>query len=290
MRVTQNTLMRQFLSALRDQNNSIGNSIRQLGDGKRVRVTSDDPSGARRAIGLRGRLVRTEGFGRSSAAARADLQTIDSRLGEIFNRLTEARALALEAASGVFQGGNDATASRIESIREELISLGNTFQNGRYLFGGTQNLAPPFDATGAYNGNNEEASAPLDDGLSENVTVDGSRVFQDAVDALATLEAAAAAVRADDQTAVGNLIPDLKAAIDTVILLRGEIGTRLERIEDNLVRLDEEQLQLQTRIAEIEDVDVAQVAVEFSGAISAQNAISQVATSVLGRSLFDYLG
>jgi flagellar hook-associated protein 3 FlgL len=282
--------MRQFLAALDQQNSSLGRTLEQLSDGKRVRVASDDPSGARRALSLRGRLVRTEGYNRSSNSAASDLQTIDSRLGEIYNRLVEARSSSLRAASGSFEGANGALADGIESIREEIISLANTVQNGRYLFGGTQNQSPPFDAAGVYSGNSDETQAPLDTNLQVGVTVDGSQVLQGAVDVLATLDSIAVAIRNNDQTTVGNLIADLTTALKNVNLSRGDIGTRLKRVEDNLIRLDDERLQLQTRIADIEDVDIAEVAVDFSAVTTAQNALSQAATSLLGRSLFDYLG
>jgi flagellar hook-associated protein 3 FlgL len=133
VRVGDGTLFLHFLASLEQSREATARAVASLGDGKRVRTASDDPVGARSAIALRGRLTALEGYGRSGAAARADLATLDSVLGEVVSILSSVRAEAMAGASGTSSDGNDARATTIDAFRDQLVALGDTQQNGRYL-------------------------------------------------------------------------------------------------------------------------------------------------------------
>jgi flagellar hook-associated protein 3 FlgL len=283
-------MIRQLINALRDNKGSINRSLGQLADGKRVRVASDDPSGARVALEIRGRLIRTEGYRRSANAAVYDLDTVEESLGTVLNVLVDIRSEAMAGASGTVQDANDIRATEVEALRNQLLLLANTSQNGRYLFGGTETLTRPFDDTGAYQGNGQEVQASIDEELSVGVTLAGDEIFQGGGDIFTTLSDLADALRNDDSAAIQSLISDLNGEMDHVNEIRTKIGTRQQLLQRTLDDIDSEQFRLQSRIAEIENVDFEQVAVELSAANSNFESISLSGARALGLSLFDYLG
>jgi len=83
MRVGDATLYRLFLRGLTARRDEIGDAVRSLSDGKKVRRASDDPSGVHESLGLRGRLAHIEGYQRAVKASRYDLATIDYNLGQV---------------------------------------------------------------------------------------------------------------------------------------------------------------------------------------------------------------
>ncbi len=289
MRISNGFLYDRFLRSLELAREQSAESLRQLADGKRVRYASDDPTAAGRALQLRGELVRSEGYRRAAEGARFDLQAIEGALGEAFNRLAEARTLAL--ASGSALGGDEAQAQEVEAIRDSLLALSNLRQNGRYLFAGTNTLTPAFDpATATYQGNASETQVAIGPQTTVASTVDGGDAFTGAGNAFDTLQNLADAIRARDLTGIETAIAELNGQLDRVSAARGQVGNRLETIERRLDGLVDEQQRLQEGIVGLENVSLEQVAVELAASETSANALTAAAARVLGRSLFDFFG
>jgi flagellar hook-associated protein 3 FlgL len=288
--VADATFYLRFLAGLGLARERSDRAIAGLADGKKVRAASDDPAGAHVALALRGRLARLNGFERAAQAARADLATIDRVLGEVVDVLSEVRTEAMAGASAPLDGANDIRAETVERLRDQLLSLANTAQGGRYLFGGTETLTTPFATDGSYSGNDDEVQAPLDTAERVGSTLSGRRVFLDGGDLFALLQDLADALRDNRTDDVGNLVPSLAGALDHVGQIHSDAGIRMQRIDQVLERQADEALLLVERIGKIENIDVAEVIVDLQAAETTSAALSAAAARVLGRSLFDYLG
>ncbi len=290
MRVSDANFLQTFLNGLGNQREALDRSLKSLVDGKRVRQSSDDPSGARTAMELRARFVRLEGYERAGASAKYGLDDIEAALGEVFDDLIEARDKAVEGASETNETNRPLLANQVDDIRERILNAANTRRDGRYLFGGTSTLATPFDTVGSYSGNDGESRAPLDDRQTVSTTLSGRRVFQDGGDVLATLSDLSTALRNNDTAAIQNLLPALEGQLDHINEVRAEVGSRLQNIERFAANRASERVRIQERVIEIENVSREQSALEINQANNSIEALSATASRVLGRSLFDFLG
>lgn len=290
MRIADRTYYEQFTRGLAESRSAEARALAQLADGKRVRVSSDDPAAAHAALGLRSRLAALAGYERSAQAAQTDLATIDAALEETISILTTAQTQAMSSASGAFPTSNDAVAEVIDGLRDQLLALANTKQNGRYLFAGTATLTAPFATDGSYQGDTAEVDAPVDTDQSVASTVDGSRVFLGAGDLFARLEGLSTALRNDDADGIQAAATALAGDIEHVIAERSVVGARLTRLDRLFEHHADESVRLQQGVARLEDADLSQVIVELQQAQTAWTALSSAGASVLGRSLFDYRG
>lgn len=290
MRIADQQLFNNFVRAFSDNRARTSVALSQLTDGRRVHFASDDPSGARSAIQFRGRLARLEGYTRAASGIRTDLQTLETALGEAFDLVLKARSDAELGASGTVNDGRSTLAAGIDQIRAQLLQLANTEQGDRFLFGGTETLAAPFDAAGAYQGNADETQGPLDERVDVGSTLAGDRAFQGAGNVFQTLTDLALALRNGDTAAIQGLLPELSRELEHLNQVRAEIGTRLNLVDAVVDRHADESVRLSTRIAEIEGIDLERVAVDLAAANNSNGALSTAAATVLGRSLFDYLG
>lgn len=290
MRVGSESFYLRFLAGLeRGRARSLA-ALEDLADGKKVRVGSDDPVGSQFALALRGRLVRLGGFERAANSTRADLATLDRVLGEVVDKLSRAQQEAMAGASLGSDVPNEVRATTIDGIREQLLALANIQQGGRYLFGGTETTTVPFAADGSYAGNAAEAQAPIDNREQVGGTLAGSRVFQDGGDVFTILEDLAQALRDNDTAAIGAFVPQIDAVLDHFAAIHSEVGIRMERIDQTLLRHGDEAVQIAEQLGEIEDVDLAEAIVQLQQSDDSISALSAAAARVLGRSLFDYLG
>lgn len=290
MRIGDATFYLRFLSGLRAQRASSATAIEGLADGKRVRVGSDDPSGASQSLVLRARLARIAGYDGSAAAARTDLSTMDNVLDHVNLLLTDAIEEAMGASDINDDTNNEARATAIDALRSELLSLSNTSQSGRYLFAGTETRTVPFATDGSYAGSDAEVQAPIDRDDLVGSTLSGERVFQDGGDIFTMLTDLSDALRDNRIADVEALVPSLRDALSHVARVRADIGSRMRRIDNALERHGDEAVRVTQRIGEIENIDLTQVIVDLQAAETSTAALSAAAARVLGRSLFDYLG
>jgi flagellar hook-associated protein 3 FlgL len=290
VRVGDATFFRQILAGLESARERSSRALLEMADGKKVRRASDDPAGAHIALSLRARLTRLEGFDRAARTGRTDLATLDRVLGEAIQLVSTARTEAQAGASFPFDEANEAHAQKIEQLREQLLALANTSQSGRYLFGGTETLTLPFASDGSYAGNDDEAQVSISENQQVGATLSGRRVFIGGVDLFTLFDDVAQALRDNRTDDVAAELSSLKAGLDHLIEVRADVGLRIQQIDAALERRPDEAEGLIRRIAEIENVELERVLVEFQSASTSSEALAAAASRVLGRSLFDYLG
>lgn len=292
MRVGDDTLYRRFLSGFTRNRSAVADALASLADQKRVRVASDDPVAAQGSMALRARLVRLEGFTRAAGAARYDVATLDRVLGEAGGLLLDARNEAMAGASDVMSDGRGVRATKVRSLRDQLLQLANTYQGDRYLFSGTQTLTAAFDAAGNYQGSAQEVEAPLDSNETIAATVAGDRVFTPATgpSVFQLLETLATDLENGNTAGVAAALDPLKQVLNRFNEVRADVGLRLERIDTVLSSHDDETTAALQRVSELEGADIAEVAATLSQAQTGLDALSATASRTLGRSLFDYLG
>ena len=94
---------------------------------------------------------------------------------------------------------------------------------------------------------------------------------------------------ANDRTAIGLAAGDIGREIDTVLTARGEVGSRMRRLQMTADRLGEEELALRTSISGLEEVDLTQEVVELQMRDTAFQASLSATARSLGTSLLDFL-
>ncbi len=140
----------------------------RLSSGKRISSPSDDVSGLSEVLHDRVSLAYNAQFQRNVESARQQLERIDMIMSSATDALAEVRETVRNAAVGLEPSGSDSTAaSRMEVLRDQILSLANSNENGASLFSGFKTDLKAFDpVTFAYQG---------DEGM-RNTIVDGARL------------------------------------------------------------------------------------------------------------------
>jgi flagellar hook-associated protein 3 FlgL len=295
MRVTNSMTMR---GTLRDLNSSLvrlQNTQTQLSTGKQLTKASDDPSAAATAMLLRKQLTQSDHHSRSLTDARGWLETADSTLTSSLDLVSQAKTIAVRAASsGGLSDANArlAMATELRSIRADMIAVANTTYGTRSIFGGTI-AGPAYSAAGAYLGNG--ASVVRDVSPQTNVTVNigGQQVFGVAGgpvgDIFEVLDRLATAVTSGNDAAIAAEHANLDNAGQTLGAAAVDIGSRAARLDGITARLADDQSRLRTQLSTVEDVDIAAAMVTEKAQENSYQAGLQVAAKILPPSLLDYL-
>lgn len=288
MRVTTQILAGRVLADLNATSARQMKVHQQMSSGRRLAVPSDDPVRVVNALRYRSNLAETEQYLNNVSDARGWLDNTDSALQNIASLLQRGRELAVQGAvTALPQSARDAMAEEVRSLRDEVINVGNTNADGRYLFSGTKTLSPAFDPLGAYLGDTGLIQREIGPGVVLAVNVRGDLAIAPAIAALDTL---AADIAAGNITAVsGADLAQLDAAMDTLLRYRAEVGAKANRLELAENRLQDMNLSLNRLQSEVEDSDLVESSVELSQLEAAYRVALSAAGRIVQPTLLDFL-
>src|SRR6266498_186311 len=267
--------------------------------GKRINRPSDDPYGSEAVLHFRTAQAAVEQFQQSAAVVKEGLQLADASLEQYEQLIDRAQTLLTQGASGSSTpASRQLLAQELDGIRTQMLAIANTSNDDRYIFGGTRQDVPPFDANGT------AAAAPTSQQfvqiepnavpIAAGITADS--VFSGAPGTVfSTLTNAAAALRgtidpAADQAAILAALDSLGGFTNRATEARAQLGTNLNSVEGATARMSNAWLSFQGSADRFELADMVQSAMELTQANNTLQATLQ-ASSFSGKgSLMDFIG
>ena len=184
MRISTVTMFEQSTASMNRQQSDLMKVSQQIASGRRVLNPSDDPQAASRAVGVDQSLSITEQYADSRVSARNSLSQTESILNSVSDAVISAKTLLIQASSDTLSDADrESIASELRGVYETLIGQGNaTDGNGRYLFGGYRDSAPPFSKTNdgniEYQGDENSREQQVDASRRMPVADNGRTIFQ----------------------------------------------------------------------------------------------------------------
>ncbi len=292
MRVTATGSTAQSIAAVQNAASRLASLQNQLSSGKRITTSSDDPDGTVVALGLRSSLARSGQYAETSGDALAWLSTADSAYSQSVSVLQSARTLVVQALN---TGANDATANeaiaaQLDGLRQTLLSVANTTYNGRPVFGGATASAVAYDASGTYVGDAGSVTRQVAARASVDVGATGTDVFGSGTDdVFATLTDLAAALRTSPSTLAPSALSRLDSAIQRVGVAQASAGSAYQQVQRLATSRTTSDAAVTARLADIEQIDFADIAVKTASAQTAYQAALQTTAQVSRVSLLDFL-
>src|SRR3972149_6981859 len=165
-RITQESLSRTTLSNIKLNYKKMQEIQEKLSSGKQINRPSDDPSGARKVLGLRTEDLQVQQFLDNTETAKEQINYTSNTLESIQEIFLKIKDLAIQAGNDTLgQSDRNIIAHELDELLESVLQNANTDNNGRYIFSGTKTLTSAFTATRdsngnissvSYNGDNEE--------------------------------------------------------------------------------------------------------------------------------------
>ena len=184
MRISTVTMFEQSTASINRQQSDFLKVSQQLASGRRVINPSDDPQAASRAVGVDQSRAMNQQFSDARISARNSLSQTESILNSVSDAVTSAKTLLIQASSDTLSDvDRESIASELKGIYETMLGQANaTDGNGRYLFGGYKDNAPPFvksaDGNVEYNGDNNSRLQRVDSSRLMPVAENGATIFQ----------------------------------------------------------------------------------------------------------------
>jgi flagellar hook-associated protein 3 FlgL len=294
IRVTVGSASYGALAGLQASQSRLAALQAQLSSGKQITTPSDDPSGTVRALQLRADLKRNTAYTDSATDAIGWMSASDTAYSQIVKLAQNARTLVVQASNtGASTGTSaDAIAAQIDALRTSLLSQANSSYNGRPIFGGTTGGTQAYDpSTGKYIGDNGTVNRTVGPQAQVQINQNGPAVFGDDTtgnDLFSLLANISSSLKTTGAPPSGALA-QLDTAIQRISGQQAVEGAAYQRVQIAQAVQTSTNLALTTQLSDIQDIDIAKVAVQVSTAQVNYQAALQTTASIRQMSLLNFL-
>jgi flagellin-like hook-associated protein FlgL len=293
MRITQKAVALTSLQGLNRNLDSLGKLQNQLTTGRLINVPSDSPSATNRAMHTRSEQAAVAQQGRNISDAKSWLDQTDSTLRTMLETTRRVRDLTVQGLNGgaLSDQARKALATEVTSLREGLISLANTKNQGRPLFGGITAGPQAYDASGAFVGvaGGPGITRQISDTEDLRVDINGVEAFGTAPADLFSVVQSIATDLTAAPTALDGHLTDLDAVMElmqSAVADIGARGSRLERVES--INADRAVL-LGSQLAETENIDLPNTIMRLQMQQVGYEAALAATAKAISPTLLDYL-
>ncbi|ANS77296.1 flagellar hook protein [Paenibacillus yonginensis] len=294
MRVTGNMQNMQLLKNLRNINNSMNVGQNQLATGEKISKPSDDPIGVGYQMRYDTDLARSDQFMENSKTGSNILSTMDSLFQQADDVLKRARTLTLQAVNGTYdENQRQVIAKEIEQLKEQMVTIGNSTFNGRYLFNGQKTDQAPYSSANAANDQTDQGVFYLNvsAAVSVPVSITGETVFGEAGgdNVFKTLDDLVAALNSNDVDGISASLDKIDQSADRLMLSWAEVGARMNRFEIMQSRIEDDQVNTKSMRADVADVDMPSAITELKTNETVLQAALSTGARISQMSLLDFL-
>jgi flagellar hook-associated protein 3 FlgL len=294
MRITQRAVALTSLQGLNRNLDTLGKLQTQLTSGRLINAPSDSPSGTNRAMQTRSEQAAVAQQARNISDAKGWLEQTDSTLRTMLETTRRVRDLTVQGlnSGGLTDEARRALATEVTSLREGLVTLANTKNQGRPLFGGVTALPQAYDsATGTWIGvgGGPAITRQISDAEDLRIDVTGLEAFGTApadlftvVQSIATDLTAAPAALAGHLDALDLVMEGMQSAVADI----GARGSRLERVE--AINADRA-ITLGSQLAETENIDLPNTIMRLQMQQVGYEAALSATAKALQPTLLDFL-
>ena len=304
MRITNQSILHNYLNNLNKNLANLSRYQDQMSSGKEVRRPSDDPFAVTRSMSLYTSLNQNAQYLRNIEDSLGWVDMTDSALGHLGDIMHRLRELVVKGATGsLADADRNAIKDEVILLVGKLAQIANTNYDGRYIFGGQDTTKPPFEVDGyhlIYTGASGQDKEMLTREISQNVVMEinvpgswliSGKAGQALSDDLPSVlnEIVLSLENADTDALGGKLLEQLDKHIDNILALRSEMGAKYNRLEAAKQKNEEETFNMKELLSKTEDIDFAEKIMEYSMMANVYYASLSMGARILMPSLLNFL-
>jgi flagellar hook-associated protein 3 FlgL len=294
MRVTENGLASLFLGSVNSARERIIDLQGQLASGKAVQKSSDNPGAMAIILRLNNSVDRNEQYQKNVSDAQSMIDGTQSSLDSFTDILSQLKGIVTTANNSASTDSLGALADQIDAMLTDAVNLGNTKFNGKYIFGGTNTLDPPFRlaadrsaVTLNPNGITGSIGYQIGEGTTQAVNIDGQEAFlgTQMFDLMVQLR----------DTMRGGTIPAAAVAdsvttmLNHVVAESGKAGSISQLLTRSETLLGDQNTQLRSLLSNQQDTDIAEATMRLKQEQVMLEAALSTGAGIIPKTLVDYI-
>ncbi|HEY3829877.1 MAG TPA: flagellar hook-associated protein FlgL [Solirubrobacteraceae bacterium] len=302
-RVTTDMVIGSTLADINNAQVAMERTQGELSSGRSILEPSDNPFGASQAITLQSTLDGLTTYEKSAQDGVSWLNTASGALANINEASQRVRELIVQAANGINNKSDlEDIADEVQQITETVKQDANTQYAGQYVFSGTLTGTAPYEqgeASDAYQGNEGTIARAIGPSSTVNISVGLSSVLGNGQGGggdgklLDTLRSITEGLREGTPEAIQSLrtsgLSKLDSNLEALANVQADAGAATDQLNTAATRVQDLQTTTTAQLSNVQDANIAQVAIEFSNQQSAYDAALRAGASIVQESLLEFL-
>jgi len=329
MRITQNSIFTNFQTSLQNIQERRYNEQLKLSTGKDILSLADDPKRVREIKDFTNKINKNEIILSNLSNSYNELAAVNENVDSMITIVGNIKQLLVDSTQIGASKSLATLGTNVKGLLEDLVKLANSNYKDKYLFSGTQTIpgsivptAPetdnnPFEIVTdaptpgnpsglrvSFKGNMNDRTVHKDSTTTEVINLkadelfgtNGEEFFQSVVDIYNLMSFQNGIPRPDNQGYTKAESDQINAAhksimnfYDKLTFANSQNGSRLNRISTIQDQLTEEITRLKDFRSSEEDTDVARTSLELKRDETALNYTLQIGSTLMSRTLFDFL-
>jgi flagellar hook-associated protein 3 FlgL len=195
----------------------------------------------------------------------------------------------MSAGAGGSESARTGIATEVDQIRDSLIGIANTRYIDRPVFGGTTDGGSAYDRSGSYVGDSGTVTRTVAEGTKVRVDSSGEDIFGTGSNQVFSVLADISDHLQNDPSQLSNDLDRLDSAMKGIQNAQASVGARTNRVEALQQTANERQVDLQTQLTEVEDIDLPRTITDMTLQQTAYQAALGATAKVIQPSLMDFL-
>ena len=309
MRISDNTIIRNFMTSLNTNSNQLNQASLKVSTGRSFQTASENPVAALKAMNIRRSLARIDDYQGNITDFKAITAERESAVSEINDILTEISTSVLQGKNGTYSDSDrDSIASSLRSAQETIFDIGNSSYCGKYIFGGNKEYDIPFslDASGNlfYQGTDmatgtflpERSDMDISAGSTVDTAYSGASLLGSGVDSNGLsnniydfIGQIATDFENNDLSKVSQYSEKMTALQENITVKYAEIGAQSKFVEFFSGRLTATKTNLTERQTALEGADPAEAIMYYNQQSSVYDATLAMGAKIIPQTLLDYI-
>lgn len=303
MRVTANMSADNSVYNLQQGRNRLDLLQETITSGQNVNRPSDDPISSRLLLDIGDKMKAFDQYNANIVKAKSWMQFNDTALSGLNDVMNQTKSLMNTINSGSTDPNERQNVhNQLVELKKQIIDFANTQYGDQYIFGGSNNLVPPFNSTNnTYAGDGTERQVEIAGNTTQTISVTGDRLLlgiganpsYGSTNVLQTFDNLIAAVgdatTASNPAAITTAIQSLEPASKQIF---NAVNTNLSRMTrvDSMSKLNENNKNTLTNIVgNIQNVDMVKLGVQLNLEKNAFEASLSATAKMSQLSLLDFM-
>jgi flagellar hook-associated protein 3 FlgL len=299
MRVTDSYRYETFKNSLSMLKERLAKSEEMIASEKRILSPSDDPVGTSQYMQLNAQKDTNSQYVKNIQQLSTYGGTYETAANSVSDVLASAKELATTMASDTQDASTrKIAAGEVESLIEQLVTVGNSKVGNTYVFGGKKSNTTAFtlnttDYSVTFNGSSEVSKAQIASGQTTDMGISGETFFGTGAGSTSNIFAALKdlrdALNSNDRTAIGGCLDKIDNAVDLASNDLSNVGTFTRKLTGFSDTMTNNNINLQTVMASIMDVDTVQAYTDYTTLTNAYEASLSVVNKMQQMNILNYL-
>ncbi len=279
----------------RDKNAAVLEKLSTLRDINRI---SDNPVGAGQEIRSKARINNTTQYRRNIDFSKGFLERTETALVGIADNLIRAKELGVAMSNSTYAAqSRDAAAMELKQLTDQVIALGNTSYQDKYVFSGYRTNTPALSDTGEYLGDDGSLYLQIDDHDYRQINIRGRELFEPSAEDRArghfnltdSLFVLLKGLQSDDVSMIRKSIDELDYQIDKITSGQSSLGALSSALTSSSKALELDEDLSKEQLSRITEVDTFKATSDFHRTESTLQSTLLASNKLLQPSLLNFM-